>query len=296
MNMAKQLEPTRRVVRDAVSLPGTQWLKGAGSQKPTKIQMTRFKPVARAWTELFVKSIEACSNSSEIQLDVALAAKMIIEKADFDLGNTLSASLEKIIENPLNIFSLGHCNLITELCRAKKVPWYDDDLKLYPIRALNVQQFEKFGKVENPRHEEEEDEELREIDQYESGVHPNQQQPEMQPHLHTEDDIAALMTQLAIVEACHVPHTYYSPTSSLYQAAVAQRAAFQPGPMYPTYATSELLDAQHDYEMAQIAARHRQKSERWRNEYEVSHLEEFFDETEFGLDGQRGEGGSPHQQ
>jgi hypothetical protein len=55
-------------------------LKGAGSQKPTKIQMTRFKPVARAWTELFVKSIEACSNSSEIQLDVALAAKMIVEK------------------------------------------------------------------------------------------------------------------------------------------------------------------------------------------------------------------------
>jgi hypothetical protein len=258
--------------------------------------MTRFKPVARAWTELFVKSIEACSNSSEIQLDVALAAKMIIEKADFDLGNTLSASLEKIIENPLNIFSLGHCNLITELCRAKKVPWYDDDLKLYPIRALNVQQFEKFGKVENPRHEEEEDEELREIDQYESGVHPNQQQPEMQPHLHIEDDIAALMTQLAIVEACHVPHTYYSPTSSLYQAAVARRAAFQPGPMYPTYATSELLDVQHDYEMAQIAARHRQESERWRNEYEVSHPEEFFDETEFGLGDQRGEGGSPHQQ
>jgi hypothetical protein len=137
--MAEQLEPARREVRDAVSLPGTPWLKGAGCQKPTKIQMTRFKPVARAWTELFVKSIEACSNSSEIQLDVALAAKMIVKKVDFDLGYTLSASLEKMIENPLNVFSLGHCNLITELCRAKKVPWYDDDIKLYHIRALNVQ-------------------------------------------------------------------------------------------------------------------------------------------------------------
>jgi hypothetical protein len=48
----------------------------------------------------------------------------------------------------------------------------------------------------------------------------------MQPHTHTEDDIATLMTQLAIDEACHVPHTYYSPKSSLYQAAVAQRGAF----------------------------------------------------------------------
>jgi hypothetical protein len=136
---------------------------------------------------------------------------------------------------------------------------------------------------------------LREIDQYESGVHPTQQQPEMQPHRHTEDDIAALMTQLAIAEACHVPYTYYRPESSLYQAAVARRAAFQPGPMYPTYAISELLDAHHDYEMAQIAVRHRQESERWRNEYEARHPEEFFDETELGLDGQRGEGGSPHQ-
>jgi hypothetical protein len=243
-----------------------------------------------------VKSIESCSNSSEIQIDVALATKMIMEKADFDIGNTLAANLAKIAESQLSIFSLGHCNLITELCRATKVPWYDDDRKLYPIRALNMGQFEKFGQIENPQHEEEEeDAELREIDQYESGVHPTQQQPEMQPHTHTEDDISALMTQLAIAEAFHVPHTYYSSESSLYQAAVARRAAFQPDPMYSTYATSALLDAHHDYEMAQITARHLQESERWRNEYEALHPEDFFDETELGLDGRRDEGGSPHQ-
>jgi hypothetical protein len=33
----EQLEPARRVVRDAVSLPGTPWLKVGNSQKPTKI-------------------------------------------------------------------------------------------------------------------------------------------------------------------------------------------------------------------------------------------------------------------
>jgi hypothetical protein len=122
-----QLEPARREVRDTVSLPGSPWLKGGNSQKPTKIQMTCFKHVARAWTELFVKSIESCSNSSEIQLDVAVAAKMIVEKIDFDLGNTLTANLMKIAENKESVFSLGHCNLITELCRAKKVLWYEDD-------------------------------------------------------------------------------------------------------------------------------------------------------------------------
>jgi hypothetical protein len=150
--------------------------------------------------------------------------------------------------------------------------------------------------MEDPQQaEEEEDEELREIDQYESGVHPTQQQPEMHPHTHTEEDIAALMTRLAIAEACHVPHTYYSPESSLYQAAMAQRAVFQPDPLYPTYSTTALLNAYHEYEMAQIAARHSQESERWRNEYEERHPGEFFDETKLGLDGQRGEGGSPHQ-
>jgi hypothetical protein len=56
-----------------------------------------------------------------------------------------------------------------------------------------------------------------------------------------------------------------------------------------------LLDVHHEYEIAQIAARHLQKSERWRNEYEALHPEEFFDETELGLDGQRDEGGLPHQ-
>jgi hypothetical protein len=121
-----------------VSLPGTPWLKGGNSQKPTKIQMTRFKLVAHAWTELFVKSVESCSNSSEIQLDVAVVAKMIVEKTDFDLGNTLAANLMKIAENKEKVFSLVHCNLITELCRAKKVPWYDDDRMLYSIHALNI--------------------------------------------------------------------------------------------------------------------------------------------------------------
>jgi hypothetical protein len=48
-------------------------------------------------------------------------------------------------------------------------------IQTHPIRALNIWQFEKFGWMEDPQQaEEEEDEDLREIDQYESGVHPTQ--------------------------------------------------------------------------------------------------------------------------
>ncbi|MCI49613.1 hypothetical protein A2U01_0070857, partial [Trifolium medium] len=60
----------RREVKDAVCRPGTPWFNSA---RPTKIQLTSFKPVARAWAEFFVKSIEPIANSSEYQIDNALA-------------------------------------------------------------------------------------------------------------------------------------------------------------------------------------------------------------------------------
>ncbi|MCI76028.1 hypothetical protein A2U01_0097297, partial [Trifolium medium] len=42
-----------------------------------------------------------------------------------------------------------------------------------------------------------------EMNQFEDGIHPQQQQ-HSQVHHHSDDEIAALMTQLAIAEACHV--------------------------------------------------------------------------------------------
>ncbi|MCI68525.1 hypothetical protein A2U01_0089786, partial [Trifolium medium] len=65
-----------------------------------------------------------------------------------------------------------------------------------------------------------------EMNQFEDGTHPQQQQPQFQQH--SDDEIAALMTQLAIAEACHVPHIYYDTQSSLYQAAQARRATYEP--------------------------------------------------------------------
>jgi hypothetical protein len=41
-------------------------------------------------------------------------------------------------------------------------------------------------------------------------VHPDQHQPEMPGQAHSDDEIAALMTRLAIVEACHTPTTALS--------------------------------------------------------------------------------------
>ncbi|MCI71934.1 hypothetical protein A2U01_0093197, partial [Trifolium medium] len=67
------------------------------------------------------------------------------------------------------------------------------------------------------------------MNQFEDGTHPQQQQ-HPQVHHHSDDEIAALMIQLAIVEACHVQHIYYDNESSLYQAAQARRATYEPPP------------------------------------------------------------------
>ncbi|CAJ2642276.1 unnamed protein product [Trifolium pratense] len=115
---------------------------------------------------------------------------------------------------------------------------------------------------------EEEDEEMAEIDRYESGEHPTQQQPQEMPrHPYTEDDVSALMLQLAIGRAVDVPHTYYGDQSIIYQEARAREANFRPPPLYPRYSTLARLQAQHAIENAQRAARQLDEVERWPQDY-----------------------------
>ncbi|MCI49781.1 hypothetical protein A2U01_0071025, partial [Trifolium medium] len=66
---------------------------------------------------------------------------------------------------------------------------------------------------------------------------------------------AALMTQLAIVEACNVRYIFYDNESALYQEAQAQRVTYEPPSVYPAYPTRESLIAYHGIETAQLAAR-----------------------------------------
>jgi hypothetical protein len=171
-----------------------------------------------------VKYVTGYSNSSEIQLDDAVAVKMIVEGTDFDLCFTLNDSIHQMANNKENSFTLGHRNLITALCQHNKVPEYANDLKQYPIRALTIGQFQGYDKKTGPQPAipANDEDEAEEMNRFESGTHPQQQ---MQ---HSDDDIAALMTQLAIAKACHVPHTYYSEESSLYQAAMARMSEYPP--------------------------------------------------------------------
>jgi hypothetical protein len=285
----------RIVIRDYVGRQGIEWHKYRGRPAPTKMKLVDFKPAARAWGEWVLRNIAPVSNFSEYQLDNALTVKMILEGAEIDLGYWLSQSIGRIARHP-GTCSLGHCNLITALCRHRKVPETFDDPPFYAIKAMTFAAYREFEEypIGGAGVDNEEDEELNEIDMYEAGEHPDQQQPEIPTHTHSEDDIAALMTQLAIVEACHVPHTYYSSGSTLYQAAMARRASFQAAPMYPTYPTLEQLRAQHDIENAQVAARHVNEEQRWGDEY-AAYQQTHYYEADLGL-GRRQDGSGPSHQ
>ncbi|MCI57050.1 hypothetical protein A2U01_0078301, partial [Trifolium medium] len=66
---------------------------------------------------------------------------MIMEGIDFDLGSTLRASLFNKANNKETPLSLGHCNLISALCKEKGVPDYPGDERMYSIKALPISQF-----------------------------------------------------------------------------------------------------------------------------------------------------------
>jgi hypothetical protein len=239
-----------------------------------------------------------------------------MEKKDINLGQWLVRSIRRIANNGQPSFTLGHCNLITALCRAKGVPERDEDNPCLPIRAMNLRYFRNYdvGPVggqpraararanvrenvvrEEPR--EAEDEEMEEIDRYESGAHPTQQQPPEIPRpTYSEDEVSALMTQLAIARACNVPHTYYSDQSILYQQARAREADFSPPPLYPQYSSLARLHAQHAIENAHSTARQLDEAERWQQEYNAFQERQTFYEADLGLDERQDGSGSSHQQ
>ncbi|MCI12967.1 hypothetical protein A2U01_0034078, partial [Trifolium medium] len=144
--------------------------------------------MARAWAEFFHRNVAPVGNSSEYQIENALGVQMIMEEKDIDLGLCFQESIRKIAWNEANKFSLGHCNLVTALCRHKKVPENFDDGEVTPIRSMTWKYFNEFesGPVEEidaEEHEEEAanvgnvndqglDDDMEEIDRFDSSALP----------------------------------------------------------------------------------------------------------------------------
>ncbi|MCH80572.1 hypothetical protein A2U01_0001342, partial [Trifolium medium] len=184
----------RARVKDFVSRPGTPWKKDTGSHQPTKIDLGHLTPIARVWGEFLVRSVEPRSNQSDYQIGHAAFVMAIMTNMDINLGYWLNKSISHIAGQTKPTFSLGHCNLITALCRSQGVPNVEEESPWVPYNPISLAYFEDLedGPVVVPvnagEHQEpmahhgavnvEEDVEMvHEYNQFEDGEHPQQHQP-----------------------------------------------------------------------------------------------------------------------
>jgi hypothetical protein len=289
-------EPARRVYRDFCGREGTSWLKWARGHKPTKISLTHFAPLPRAWAEYYVENLESVGNHSEYQFANSIAVKLIMEGAHIDLGILLSKSIQtlacKVQKYP---FRLGHASLITALCRREKVINFNEDDPVRPLRPLTLKMFDAFdnspvvvrpneargrgnvgneGQADDEVHEEEDLE--AEIDGFEGVQHHEEEvnapfaegiPPEVPPNRHSVNEVAALLTQLDISTALRLPHNYYDQNSSLYQEAMTRRAQFYPQPYYPLYPTYQHMQERWAHQDAELRARQSFEGETWHQQF-----------------------------
>ncbi|MCI54173.1 hypothetical protein A2U01_0075422, partial [Trifolium medium] len=66
--------------------------------------------------------------------------KMIMEADEINLGYLLQQDIKRIASSDAAVFTLGHCNLITALCRRDQVPEEDDGV-LEPVKGLDYKYF-----------------------------------------------------------------------------------------------------------------------------------------------------------
>ncbi|MCI07609.1 hypothetical protein A2U01_0028678, partial [Trifolium medium] len=244
-------EPTRRVVKDFVALPGTEWLHGTGGEKPSKIPSTHFKPIARVWLEFFLRNIMMVNNTSEAQVEVAAGVKLIMEGKAINLGQLICASIYGMVTNTKSNFKIGHCNLINALCLDQDVPIppLDDDF-LVPMGAMRLKDLQRFSKIPDgyvPPNEREEgaanlnqndndvDEDQHDVDDVLQQVDEFPEQPQA-PYVpsfsHSVGEIATLLHLMDLSQEAGLQRCYLNTQSSLYMEAMGVRDATPPNSLY----------------------------------------------------------------
>ncbi|GAU10253.1 hypothetical protein TSUD_421590, partial [Trifolium subterraneum] len=171
-NVASMSYRERKEVRSYMGRTLAPWYKYYGSSTPTKIHIHHFRPVGRAWADWIMHNVVPVANTAEIQIYNALLIKMIMDQSDIDLGELLSMDIRRTSQIEKPSFRLGHCNLITALCRDLHVPELDGDDVFYPVAPLTVESYRSFSadpvpEAERAKFVEEVDpEEDDEVDEY----------------------------------------------------------------------------------------------------------------------------------
>ncbi|GAU49097.1 hypothetical protein TSUD_90480 [Trifolium subterraneum] len=221
----------RREIHGFVGRPGAPWYKYHGGQFSFKIHIHHFHP-------------------------------MIMEGADIDLGELLNDDISKIANHENSTFQIGHCNLITGLCRDKSVPELDEDDPFQPYNSSTIDYFNTFlvdpvpvqvqegqvsqgeqgenvGQVVN----EDANELMADIDGFMGNDIPAQQNEEPKGGFHytySEDEITRLLHDLDLYKAQGCSHLYFNPQGSLYSEAMRYQQEHPPPSHIELYPTRDL--------------------------------------------------------
>ncbi|MCH79999.1 hypothetical protein A2U01_0000761 [Trifolium medium] len=288
----------RAKVKDFVGRPGIVWKKDTGSHKPTKLDLGHLTPVARVWTKFLVRSVEPRSNQSDYQIGHAAFVMAIMTGMDINLGYWLNNSISHIAGHTKPNFSLGHCNLITALCRSQGVPNVEGESPWVPYYPISLSYFEGLddGPIVAPVNAGEHHVPLahhgavdiegdvamnEEYHQFEQGDHlqqpphheqQQQQQQEFHPHpgapnIHSKNEIAALLHTLDLNEVYNLPNLYYNTSGSLYTEAMNVRQNFPPISYFPRYPTREAWNAHKARERSAFNAREMIMDSAWEEQF-----------------------------
>ncbi|CAJ2647357.1 unnamed protein product [Trifolium pratense] len=244
----------REELKAIVCRPGARWLPHSASSLPTRLSLTSFNPIHRAWGEFWLKNVRVVGNNSEIQIDNVAAVRLLVEGRYIDLGLWLQRDLHEMANNNNPTFTLGHCNLIAALCRASNVPMCVQEGDLHPVRPLALSYFEKrfergpiVPRGEGNAAREEALREEEEINRFEEGNHPDQQGdpaneyhdiPAQDPprYSHDMNQLASMLHQMEISQYSGLPNLYFDTASTMYTEAMSYRSTFPPptfGTLYP---------------------------------------------------------------
>ncbi|GAU36667.1 hypothetical protein TSUD_15800 [Trifolium subterraneum] len=269
-NVAGMSYMERKEVTRYVGRPLAPWYKYYGGTVPTKIHIHHFYDHGAIGYRL-------------LSMDIRRTSK---------------------IEKPS--FRLGHCNLITALCRDLHVPELDEDDVFHPVAPLTFETYRsfsagpvpeaeraKFVEEDDPEGGDEDEEDVDEL--LNSNANRNEgegqeddalmaeidgfvgdQEIPTQHHeapqggyhyTHHEDELARMLHELDLYRSTGATHIYYNQQGSLYQDAMRYREEHSPPSDYELYPTrGEWEDYVHN-DRERYEGMMRRRSREWERSY-----------------------------
>ncbi|CAJ2663002.1 unnamed protein product [Trifolium pratense] len=262
----------REALKSQLSLPGSEWIKLSKNNLPSRFKTARLLDISRIWAEFWINNVEPCGNNSEITIDIALAIQAILLGEGLNLGYFLSEDLDELMHKEIGSYSLVHCNLITALCEARRVPEEREDQMEKPSRKVSLafvdevrrktmgRLFIPFADINDMMEEGREDVGIPGEEPVHNVGNENQPHaPDTEGFPAPQYDESVLSEMLCRMDLCNQAgidmEDNYDMSSALWQQTMAYRA-IRPAYFYPRYQTMKEFDEAHMRRMDRMNATH----------------------------------------